>query len=542
MTRPPHLPALRVLSVGAVLLLAALLALSLTSRGRAQDLPPGAAPSSTEAPAEAPAQPSAQARWGWSPGTVAANTGPALSPIEPVQVAFPDAVAGLVRGPTAILYFGPACPHCRHAMPELNALAALQPDLAFLGVATGQTTPDALEEFRATFQIRFPLLIDSDRGFARATGARSTPSLYLVQPAAPGTLATSGEPTPAGSTVLTVTEAFLPYARGLASVIALRRNALGQRVGPDGQALPPDPFRDFRGYQGVRACATCHGDEATSWAITHHAGAYMTLYEREQAEDLACVGCHVAGMGSGGFGTLQAADPSLGGFEVGDHSSPHADVGCEACHGPAGPHDGQPAATAQGGDATSSCASCHDAKHSISFTVDKAMPFIDHYAAVGMDDETLRARLDALADGTAARPMLALPEGPTVGADTCRECHKAVHKAWARDPHTDAMKTLGADAGRVECARCHATAAAYGGVGGEPTRLDQLRVDEGVGCEACHGPGGAHLADPRAETIVQLGDTCPVCVLEGICTSCHDAEWDPTWDLDTRLRDLPYAD
>lgn len=528
----------------AALLSAALLAMALpllwrSGAVRAEDPvdPPAA---SAERPA--PPLPSVQERWGWSPGVVAGNTGPALSPIEPVQVAFPDAVASRVQGPTAILYFGPTCPHCRHAMPELNALAALQPDLAFLGVATGQTTPEALEEFRTTFQITFPLIIDADRGFARATGARSTPSLYLVQPAPAGTVATSGEATAPGSTVLTVTEAFLPYARGTAPVIAMRRNALGQRLGADGQPLPPDPFRDFRGYQGVRACATCHGDEATSWAITHHAGAYMTLYARDQAEDLACVGCHVAGMGSGGFGTLQARDPALGGFEVGDHSSPHTDVGCEACHGPSGPHDGDPAATAGGGDATASCAGCHDAKHSIAFTVEKAMPFIDHYAAVGMDDETLRARLDALADGTAARPMLALPEGPTVGAAACKQCHKAEHKAWARDPHARAMKTLGADAGRVECARCHATAAAYGGLSAEPTRLDQLRSDEGVGCEACHGPGGAHLADPRAETIVQLGEACPVCVLEGICTACHDPQQDPSWDLDTRLRALPYAD
>ncbi len=491
-----------------------------------------------DAAATPSAQPTVQTRWGWSEGRVAAGLSDALAPVDPIAVALPDVVSAQVTGPTALLYFSPTCPHCRHAMPELNALAALQPDLAWLGVATGSSTQAAIDEFRSTFGVTFPVVIDTDRGFAWATGARSTPSLLLVEPAPAGTAPASGDPVQPGNTVVMVTEAWMPYSRGLAPVIAMRRNAAG-RTGPDGAALPSDVFRDFHGYQGTRACAACHADEATSWALTHHAGAYPTLYNRQRAEDLACVGCHVTGF-TGGTDGAPPAFADQGGFAIGDHSSPLADVGCEACHGPAGPHDGDRTATPAGGGVLDSCVGCHDAKHSVAFTVEKGAPHLDHYAAVGMEPDQLRARLDALADGTAERPLLAFPTGPTVGADACRSCHKKEHKGWSGHAHADAMKTLGADAGNVECVACHATAGSYGGMG-QKTDLAAFRTDEGVGCEACHGPGQAHVADPTRDNIVHLGESCPECVLEGICTSCHNPKWDPTWDLHTRLEALPYG-
>jgi len=516
------------------LLLTALLALPAlwlgTGRAGAADPAPAAAP------ATAPATPTPQARWGWSTGIVAANMSAALAPTTPVQVALPEAVAKLVKGPTAILYFSPTCPHCMAAMPELNALAKLQPDLSLVGVAVGSAQADDLAAFEHDYQVHFPVVVDTDHAYAWATGARGTPSLLLVEPAPPGTPPTSGDEVAAGRRVVTVTEAFMPYGRGTAPIIALRRNALGARKGPDGAPLPADPFRDFSGYQGTRVCAACHADEAASWAITHHAGAYMSLYTKDRAMDEDCVRCHVVGMGSGGFPADDAR--ARGGFQLGDHSSPLADVGCEACHGPSGPHDGDPAATAAGGDATAACAGCHDAEHSVAFTVDKAAPFIDHFASVGMSQDELRDRLDELAAGTAPRPMLAFPQGETVGEAACRSCHKAEHKDWSHHPHAQAMTSLGEDAGRVECATCHATAARYGGLGTAPATLADLRTDEGVGCEACHGPGAAHAADPRLDNILRLGKTCPECVLEGMCTSCHSPQWDANWDMATRLQAL----
>ena len=52
-------------------------------------------------------------------------------------------------------------------------------------------------------------------------------------------------------------------------------------------------------------------------------------------------------------------------------------------------------------------------------------------------------------------------------------------------------------------------------------------VENNVACESCHGAGAAHVANPTKDNIVGLGKSCPECVVEGICTSCHTAKWRP---------------
>jgi hypothetical protein len=85
------------------------------------------------------------------------------------------------------------------------------------------------------------------------------------------------------------------------------------------------------------------------------------------------------------------------------------------------------------------------------------------------------------------------------------------------------------------CVRCHATAKSIPA----PSELAGFRLDDGVGCESCHGPGKRHVdAGGAPGTIEGLGDDCPVCVIEAVCTSCHTKAWDPDWDLKT---DLPRA-
>ena len=91
------------------------------------------------------------------------------------------------------------------------------------------------------------------------------------------------------------------------------------------------------------------------------------------------------------------------------------------------------------------------------------------------------------------------------------------------------MKTLKrSERKNVECVRCHATEKV---IGTAPKTKDDFHLDQGVGCESCHGSGKDHVAQPSKDNIVGLGDSCPVCVIESVCTSCHTKEWDPTWDL-----------
>ncbi len=474
----PSLAPLRraLLILVAVLLVAVLL---VACGGAAAD--PSAAP--------APSSPN-----GWSPGKAAASMSEVLRVPEAVAVELPAAIADKITGETALYYFAPLCPHCQHATPEIVSLQG-KGGLTWIGVATSSSMKADLDAFVQKYKVPFEIVVDADHGFARALGATSTPSVFLARPDPAKPAATDGM-----RSVL-LFEAYAPWRRGLGGYLVLRRH-------------PEAPFSEFSGYQSDATCGACHSEEMGSWLLTHHAVAYRTLYRRERADDLSCVGCHVTGLGSGGF-------------EVGDHSSPLTDVTCESCHGPSGPHDGERT------DARAACASCHDAKHSVAFSVEKGLPLIDHYRINTLSDAEIDARLSALARGQAERPLLAFPQGPTVGAAACASCHKAEHKSWKKDPHAGAMAALSEpDRARVECVTCHATATASGI---PPKTLDGYRVDEGVSCESCHGPGGDHVAAPSKDNIVGLGESCPECVIESICTSCHTPAWDPAWNLKERL-------
>lgn len=443
-------------------------------------------------PPAAPAAPGSVP--GWTAGRPAAGMADALAIPEPMAVALPEAIAAKITGDTAIFYFSPLCPHCQVSAPEIAELSR-RPGLAWLGVATGSTMQADLDAYRAEYGLDFEVLVDADRGFARALGAKSTPSLYLARP---DPAASAASP---GTRSVLLFEAYTPWRRGLGGYLRMRRH-------------PEEPFREFEGYQSDATCGSCHTEEMGSWLLTHHAVAWRTLVVRERADDQRCVSCHVTGLGQGGFA-------------MGDLSSPFVDVSCEACHGPSGPHDGERT------DARAACVGCHDAKHSVAFSVEKGWSLIDHYRINALSEAEIDARLTALARGDAERPLLAFPEGPTVGAAACQSCHKAEHKRWKQDPHGEAMASLtGPDRENPACVACHATARASGP---PAATLDGYRMDEGVGCESCHGPGGAHVAKPTRDNIVGLGESCPECVIESICTSCHTPAWDPGWDLKTRL-------
>lgn len=441
---------------------------------------------------------------GWSEGTPAAGMADALQTIPPTAVSLPEHVAALVEGETLLFYYSPLCPHCQQVMPDINRLS--DAGTRVVGVAVGSATEALVAEFVQTYEARFDAhVIDTDRSFALSVGARATPNAYVVQPTTGG--AEEDAPPSEGHEIV---EVYSPFSRGMASFLLMR----------DATRDGGSPFAHFSGFQGDYVCRTCHQQEAMGWAITHHAQAYYTLYERNRAEDLKCVGCHVTGLG----------EP--GGFVVGDHRSPMSNVTCESCHSAAGPHDGESVA------AVSTCEGCHNAEHSINFSVAKGLPHIDHYAANGMSDAELREQVTAIANGTAERPLLAFPEGNTVGQAVCKDCHKTQHRALRKDPHQQAMRHLvGADAQRVACVRCHATPAASG-----PPSMDlgDYRTDEGVGCESCHGPGGDHAAEPTKDNIIGLGESCPECVIEAICTSCHTPEWDPGWSLQERLQTISH--
>ncbi len=128
-----------------------------------------------------------------------------------------------------------------------------------------------------------------------------------------------------------------------------------------------------------------------------------------------------------------------------------------------------------------------------------------------------------------------------VGVKTCIPCHrgekgKMVYENWLKTKHAQAFNTLKSEKSKeiskklnikkdpteaTECLKCHAT----GYFPGEQV-MPTNKKEDGVTCEACHGPGsayrGKHGKDKKEEGIklgLVVGKND-----EGICKKCHNPE------------------
>jgi thiol-disulfide isomerase/thioredoxin len=397
---------------------------------------------------------------------------------------------------TLLFYFSPGCPHCRAVGPDLRELhRKLGSEMDFLAIASGGSNTTEIKSFMKDFDLPFAAYKDFARKVGRGIKATSTPTVLIVEPAEAGTFRSVSE--------------FRPFVPGAGVLYEM------QRAAQSGKA--PFSVLEADRYYGPRVCGACHVQELASWALTHHSVAYWTLYEREKAEDTACVGCHVTGL----------TRPS--GFQLSDHESPLTDVTCEACHSPGGPHAG---AQVSPEELKESCVQCHDADHSVQFQYEKGLPHIDHFRAAGLSPEDFRAAREAVLDGTAPRPLLAFPEGANVGSDACLSCHKQAGRHWKKSAHGKARASLRKKGSErdVACLSCHAVEKVAA-----PADATDFHAG-GVGCESCHGPGEKHVAAGGGrENIVGLGESCPECIIEAICTRCHTKEQDPDWNLETDL-------
>ena len=120
-----------------------------------------------------------------------------------------------------------------------------------------------------------------------------------------------------------------------------------------------------------------------------------------------------------------------------------------------------------------------------------------------------------------------------VGVDKCKICHKIEktgnqYGIWLKTKHAQAFETLKGQQSKdvakklkiadpltsEKCLKCHITAPAF--------------QAEGVGCEACHGPGSLY------KTITVMKDKAKAMTLglidpnEKLCLKCHNTE-SPTY-------------
>ena len=410
------------------------------------------------------------------------------------KIKLPPAWAKRLQRKTVVVYLSPTCPHCQNAAPEFAKLGEAVGDLADVWiVASGRSDPAAVEAFRVAYAFPNPILLDTDGGLGDALQITGTPSAALL--------------VPEGGKARLI-EGWYPWTPG--ATVGVR------------ERVAERPFAIFQPgvYLGNAACAPCHIEEQRSWLLTHHAVAYPRLGPDPVQRDPSCLPCHVTGAGAP-TGWAPDARPDL------------RNVGCEACHGPGGPHAGTCT------DAASTCKNCHDPDHAAGFAYERALPAIDHYQSTAMTDGAWRDARIAILEGEVGQPLLAFT-GPNVPSQTCAGCHAEAAGNGHADVHAGAMASLAAKNKDADpaCVRCHATPAVAGP--GERALTD-YRLEEGVGCTACHGPGTEHVAEPRKDNIVGLGDTCPVCVVDALCTSCHTPAWDPMWSLDERLQSLQAA-
>ncbi len=131
-----------------------------------------------------------------------------------------------------------------------------------------------------------------------------------------------------------------------------------------------------------------------------------------------------------------------------------------------------------------------------------------------------------------------------VGVEMCEICHKKKelgdqYVVWTNTSHSKAFYTLGtpeakkvADRMGIEdpqqnskCLRCHATC--YGIT--DKTLAEDLRVEDGVQCESCHGPGEEYMYLEVMEDLKDAKSMGLVMPTEETCRKCHNPE-SPTWD------------
>lgn len=138
------------------------------------------------------------------------------------------------------------------------------------------------------------------------------------------------------------------------------------------------------------------------------------------------------------------------------------------------------------------------------------------------------------------------PSGPSqdhsyVGVDGCKMCHRNPAKGnqfgqWEGTLHAKAFEVLATDKAKEiaqdkgvgdpqqadNCLECHVT-----GHGGE--KAATYKVEQGVGCESCHGPGSAFKAIPIMRDQAKAIENGLIVPDEQTCLKCHNDK-SPTYE------------
>jgi YVTN family beta-propeller protein len=303
-------------------------------------------------------------------------------------------------------------------------------------------------------------------------------------------------------------------------------------------------------YVGARVCGGCHagpgiGNQFSLWLHSKHSQSYAAL-ARPEAKRIAaisglrqepqqapiCLGCHATASQAEEWEKDQT-------FHLEDG------VQCEGCHGPGSEYMTESVmrdreVAMQAGlvmPAERECMNCHIEKGT-------------HVAILHSPQIDPKKALEAIAHPLPKSPvpggigMERKPQpGPKyAGAAACGKCHKGPlmghqYSLWRMSAHARAWAALGTPQGadlarkrgiqgdpqkHPECLKCHSTGFDQGG------RLASFSVDEGVGCEACHGAGSDYMAEAvmRDKPAATAAGLKPA--RRETCSGCHrGAKFDP---------------
>ena len=147
-----------------------------------------------------------------------------------------------------------------------------------------------------------------------------------------------------------------------------------------------------------------------------------------------------------------------------------------------------------------------------------------------------------------AAPSMPNADADYVGAAKCKTCHEggekgSFHSQWSESLHANAYEVLGTPAAKevakargiddpqkaAECLECHVTAHGVD----EKQIKKSFKIELGVQCESCHGPGGDHAKSRMRAAMKGEGKGQPgplgipagemhVPSDEALCKSCHN--------------------
>lgn len=139
--------------------------------------------------------------------------------------------------------------------------------------------------------------------------------------------------------------------------------------------------------------------------------------------------------------------------------------------------------------------------------------------------------------------LFAQPADKYVGVDKCKLCHKSESRGnqygnWQNSLHSKAYgilanskaKWLAEAAGIIDdpqksekCLKCHTTA--FGVTADMIEEGSSLRMEDGIQCETCHGPGAKYWSiDTMKDKTKAIANGLNAYVKEEICVKCHNSE------------------